>query len=62
MSGVHEERFVPIATYRREVEAMEGELRGTRSALPDAQEAIYMIELADAIFESIETRRTVPVR
>jgi predicted dehydrogenase len=48
--------------YRREVEAMEGELRGIRSVLPNAADAIYMIEMADAIFESINTRRTVQVR
>jgi predicted dehydrogenase len=61
-SGVHEERFVPTPMYRREVEAMEGELRGVRSVLPNAADAIYMIEMADAIFESINTRRTVQVR
>jgi predicted dehydrogenase len=60
-SGVREERFVPTPTYRCEVEAMEGELAGTRSVLPDAQEGMYMIELADAILESIKTRRMVPV-
>jgi predicted dehydrogenase len=60
-SGVREERFTPTPTYRREVEAMEAELRGERSVLPDAEEGIYMIELADAIFESIDTRRAVPM-
>jgi predicted dehydrogenase len=47
--------------YHREVEAMEGELRGIRSVLPGAEDAIYMVEIADAIFESINTRRTVQV-
>jgi predicted dehydrogenase len=58
-SGMREERHVPTPIYVREVEAFEGEVRGVRSALPDAAEAIYMIELADAVFESIETRRAV---
>ncbi|HEY0337700.1 MAG TPA: Gfo/Idh/MocA family oxidoreductase [Burkholderiales bacterium] len=38
---------------------MECELQGERSVLPDAEDAIYMIEIANAIFESIETRRTI---
>jgi predicted dehydrogenase len=58
-AGVREERFTPTRIYQREVEVMEAELRGERSVLPDAEEAAYMIELADAIFESIETRRAV---
>lgn len=60
--GVREERFVPTPIYQREVEVMEGECRGERSFLPGAEEATYMIEIADAIFESIETRRTVSLR
>ena len=58
-SGVREEHFVPTPTYQREVEAMEEELKGVRSPLPDAEEGIYMIQLAEAIFESIHTRRTI---
>lgn len=37
----------------------EGELLGVRSDLPGAEEAIYMIQVADAIFESIDSRRAV---
>jgi predicted dehydrogenase len=40
---------------------MEGELRGVRSVLPAAEDAIYMVEIADAIFKSINTRQTVQV-
>jgi predicted dehydrogenase len=60
-TSAHEERFAPTPTYRREVEAMESELRGVRSVLPDAADAVYMIEIANAIFESIDTRRIVPI-
>ena len=60
-SGTRVERFVPTPIYQREVEVMEGELRGIRSVLPDAEDAIRMIELTDAIFESIDTRRAVTV-
>ena len=56
-----EERFTPTPIYQREVEVMEGELRGERSLLPDAAQATYMIAMADAIFEAIKTRRIVPV-
>ena len=45
-AGVREELFTPTPTYRREVEAMEAELRGERSVLPDADGGIYMIEMA----------------
>src|SRR2546421_10125814 len=61
-SGVREEAFIPTATYQREVEAMESELRGERSLLPDGDEGTYMVEVAAAIFESINTRRAVTVR
>jgi len=40
---------------------MERELSGERSLLPDAADAIYMIQVADAIFEAINTRCTVPL-
>jgi predicted dehydrogenase len=58
-AGVREERFTPTRIYHREIEVMEAELRGERSLLPDAEEATYMIRLADAVFESIDTRRAV---
>ena len=60
--GVRRERYTPTRIYHREVEAMEAELKGERSLLPDAAEATYMIEVADAIMESIVTRRAVAVR
>jgi predicted dehydrogenase len=60
-SGTRTERFVPTPIYDEEIVAMEAELRGERSLLPDAAEAIKMIELANAIFESIETRCAVAI-
>jgi 1,5-anhydro-D-fructose reductase (1,5-anhydro-D-mannitol-forming) len=57
--GAQEERFAPTATYRCEIEAMEAELRGERSVLPDAAEATYMVEVAHAIVESIRSRKAV---
>ena len=61
-SGTRKERFAPTRIYDEEIVAMEGELRGVRSLLPDADEAIRMIEIANAIFESIETRCSVEVK
>jgi predicted dehydrogenase len=60
-SGTREEHFTPTPAYLREVEVMERELHGERSLLPDAEDGISMIAIADAIFESIDTRRTVAV-
>jgi 1,5-anhydro-D-fructose reductase (1,5-anhydro-D-mannitol-forming) len=57
--GTREERFTPTPVYRREIEAMEAELRGERSVLPDANEATYMIEVANAVIASIEDRRAI---
>jgi predicted dehydrogenase len=61
-SGAREERIAPTAIYHREVEAMERELAGDRTVLPDGEEAIRMIGLAQAIFESIQSRHAVRVR
>ena len=59
--GKRTERFTPTAVYHAEVEAMERELKGERSVLPDGAEATRMVEVADAIFESIRTRRAVSI-
>jgi predicted dehydrogenase len=61
-AGTREERFTPTRIYHREVEVMESELKGERSLLPGADEAIYMIEVADAIIESIETRCAITLQ
>ena len=60
-AGTREERFTPTPVYRREIEAMEAELRGERTVLPDANEATYMIEVANAVIASIQDRRAVAV-
>ena len=60
-AGKRTERFVPTAIYHAEVEAMERELAGERSVLPDGAEAIHMIEVANAIYESIRSRRAVSI-
>ena len=53
------EPFKRTPVYEREVRAMEAELRGERTILPTADEAIYMIEVASAVIASIEERRAI---
>ena len=58
-AGTRVEAFRRTATYEREVQAMESELRGDRSVLPDAGEATYMIEVAAAVIASIQERQAI---
>lgn len=60
-AGRRTERFTPIAVYQAEVEAMERELAGERTVLPDGAEGIRMVEVANAILESIRSRRAVSI-
>jgi 1,5-anhydro-D-fructose reductase (1,5-anhydro-D-mannitol-forming) len=60
-AGTREERYTRTPTYEREVQAMEAEVRGERTVLPDADEAMYMIEVASAVIASIERRQAVAV-
>ena len=57
--GVREERFAPTPIYQREVEAFVGEIRGTRSVLPDGEGGVAMIRLANAVFDAINRRTSV---
>jgi 1,5-anhydro-D-fructose reductase (1,5-anhydro-D-mannitol-forming) len=57
--GTRMEPFKRTPVYEREVRAMEAELRGERTILPTADEAIYMIEVASAVIASIEERRAI---
>jgi hypothetical protein len=41
--------------------AFEGELRGERSPLPDGQDGLQMVAVTQAVLQSIEARRVVPV-
>lgn len=60
-SGLVEEHFAATPTYRREIEAFEGEIRGERSLLPSGEEGVRTIEIAAAVLESIHSRRAVAV-
>ena len=60
-AGTRVEPFRRTPVYEREVRAMEAALRREPTILPDADEATYMIEVANAVIESIEQRRAVSV-
>ena len=60
-AGLQETRYTPVPTYRREVEAFNGEVRGERSLLPDGKQGIAMVHLVCAILDSIQSGRITPV-
>lgn len=60
-SGTTETRYVPTATYRREVEVFADELRGRRSLLPAGEDGVAMVRIVEAILRSIDTRTAVTV-
>jgi len=59
--GTRHEEFPAGNAYLAEVVAFAGEVRGTRSDLPDGREALALVDATDAILRAIATRRTLPV-
>ncbi|MCP5152635.1 MAG: Gfo/Idh/MocA family oxidoreductase [Ectothiorhodospiraceae bacterium] len=59
--GESVEVFAASPAYALEVAAIEGEVRGRRSALPDGAEATHNVAVTAAALRSIETRRIVAV-
>ncbi len=55
-NGTTEDRYVPTATYRREVEVFADELRGKPSLLPTGEEGLAMVRLQQAILRSVGSR------
>ena len=60
-TGTTEQRFAAGRMYQRELEAYRREWLGERTALPDGEEALRMVELAAAVHKSICTRQSVAV-
>lgn len=60
-AGTTEERFPASPAYALEVLAFEGELRGTRSVLPDGEESTQMVAVTQAVLQAIDERRSVTV-
>jgi 1,5-anhydro-D-fructose reductase (1,5-anhydro-D-mannitol-forming) len=57
--GSTEERFPATPNYERQVTAFEGEVRGVRSHLPDAQECVHVVATTEAVLESVQQRRAI---
>jgi 1,5-anhydro-D-fructose reductase (1,5-anhydro-D-mannitol-forming) len=56
-----EQRFEATPAYARQIAAFEDELRGTRSVLPDGEDALQTVAVTQAIQASIEHRRIMQV-
>ncbi len=55
------ERFAPSPLYAHEIEAFAREVRGAPGALASGEDGVRAIQLASAVLQSIETRRSVDV-
>jgi 1,5-anhydro-D-fructose reductase (1,5-anhydro-D-mannitol-forming) len=60
-AGETVERFAPTAIYARELAAFAAEVRGGADALASGEDGIRAIQLASAVLESIQSRRSVDV-
>jgi 1,5-anhydro-D-fructose reductase (1,5-anhydro-D-mannitol-forming) len=60
-ADITEERFPASPAYELEVLAFEGELRGTRSLLPDGEDSVQMVAVTQAVLQAISERRSVTV-
>ena len=56
-----EERYAATANYEREIEAFSREVRGGPGVLASGEDGIRGIELASAVLESIQTRRSIAI-
>ena len=60
-NGATEEKFVVPSAYDLQVKAFEAEMRGERSLLPDGEDGAYVVAVTEAVLQSIDERRIVPV-
>ncbi len=60
-NGSSEERFAASPAYELQVQAFEGELRGQRSNLPDAEDSAYTVAVTNAVLKSINERKIIAV-
>lgn len=60
-SATLEERFPASPAYAWEIRAFEGDVRGTRSALPDGAECTQLVAVTRAVLDSVVQRRMLPV-
>ena len=60
-AGVIEERYLPTATYAREIEAFAREVRGGACALATGEDGLSAIEITSAVLASIQSRRSISI-
>lgn len=60
-AGATEERFPASPNYDLQVRAFETDVRGGRSLLPDGEDSLYTVAVTNAVLQSIDERRIVPV-
>jgi predicted dehydrogenase len=60
--GSTEERFPASPAYYLEVQAMETDVRGGRSLLPNGEDSLYTVAVTNAVLQSIDERRIVTVQ
>lgn len=58
---VEQERFPASPNYELQVKAVEADLRGVRSGLPDGEDSLYVVAVTQAVLQSIDERRIVTV-
>ena len=61
-TGKTEERFPASPNYELQVQAMETDVRGGRSLLPDGDDSLYTVAVTNAVLQSIDERRIVTVK
>jgi 1,5-anhydro-D-fructose reductase (1,5-anhydro-D-mannitol-forming) len=60
-AGLVEEKFAPTAIYKREIEEFAREVRGAPGTLASGEDGLRVIRIADAVLESIQSRRSVAI-
>lgn len=58
---VEQERFPASPNYELQIKAVEADLRGERSGLPDGEDSLHVVAVAQAVLQSIDERRIVTV-
>jgi len=60
-AGLVVEKFAPTAIYKREIEEFAREVRGMSGTLASGDDGLRAIRIADAVLESIQSRRSVVI-
>jgi 1,5-anhydro-D-fructose reductase (1,5-anhydro-D-mannitol-forming) len=60
-AGMVEERFAVTPIYKRQIEAFAREVRGGAGVLASGEDGVRAVQIASAVLESIESRRSVAI-